>query len=99
MQGRFYLIRLDFMIMLPAYWYQVIVDTALRLGFKTKKNQLILDGVASRVVFYLEQDMGGLSANRKGEGKTRYLMDELDCLDFCQWLRRFTHRFDRTQSL
>ncbi len=51
--------------------------------------------VSRRVIFYLDQEMGGLSVHQKGEDMPRYLMDELDCLDFCQWLRRFTHRFER----
>lgn len=67
------------MSVLPLYWGHVFHDTAQRLGFRVKGTQLILNNDTRRAVFLIERDIDGFV--------------KLDCLDFCQWLRRFAHRF------
>ncbi|EHH1078922.1 hypothetical protein J7I01_004637 [Vibrio parahaemolyticus] len=77
------------MSVLPSFWKQVIIDTAQRLGFDIKGSKFVLDGTVQRAVFFIERDLEGLVIHQRGGTSPRYLMDELDCLDFCQWLRRF----------
>ncbi|MBD6963900.1 hypothetical protein [Vibrio parahaemolyticus] len=92
--GNLLMLMVEFcMPVLPLYWSHVFHDTAQLLGFRVKGTQLILNNDTRRAVFLIERDIDGFVIHQKGQSRPRYLMDELDCLDFCQWLRRFAHRF------